>query len=485
MKVVISERTLPGDIETPVSIYLKLRDLSLHSFLLESVIGNEIVGRYSFIGTKPFLIFKASKKGINNKGKSIAEYTIEGFDNLIDTTEDPFMVIQSLSEAEIVIGSGNPSSIPFYGGAVGYLSYDTIRYIERIPDKNPDILNLPEFYFIFPSILVCFDNISKLIKVISIEPILSSEKESTLSGIRKIEEIIEKVKEPLPLILKPKSDTQIEYRSNFKEEEFIKIVEKAKKYIENGDIFQVVLSQRLSFELNVDAFDVYRKLRMINPSPYMYYLNFEDIVISGSSPEMLVKLWDGVLETRPIAGTRPRGKTTEEDRTLEKELLSDKKELAEHIMLVDLARNDLGRISEFGSVKVDEYMIIEKYSHVMHIVSSVKGKVRKDIKPMDAMKNVFPAGTVSGAPKVRAMEIIDELENTRRGPYAGTVMYLGFNGNMDSAITLRTMVAKGKNAYVQAGAGVVYDSLPESEYNETLNKAKAVIKAVEIAAKGG
>ncbi|MGB9621231.1 MAG: anthranilate synthase component I [Brevinematia bacterium] len=484
MKVVISERTLPGDIETPVSIYLKLKDLSLHSFLLESVIGNEIVGRYSFIGTKPFLIFKASKKDTNEKGKSVAEYNIEGFENLTEITEDPFMVIQNLSESEVIVGSGNPFEIPFYGGAVGYLSYDTIRYIERIPDKNPDTLNLPEFYFILPSILICFDNISKFIKVISIEPVVSYQKEALQTGIRKIEEVIEKIREPLSFQSKVLPKTNVEYRSNFKKEEFIKIVEKAKKYIEEGDIFQVVLSQRLSFELNADSFDVYRKLRMINPSPYMYYLNFGDITISGSSPEMLVKLWNGILETRPIAGTRPRGKTLEEDKVLEKELLSDQKELAEHTMLVDLARNDLGRISEFGSVKVEEYMVVEKYSHVMHIVSSVKGKLRQDIKPMEVMKNVFPAGTVSGAPKVRAMEIIDELENIRRGPYAGTVMYLGFNGNMDSAITLRTMIAKGNKVYVQAGAGIVYDSSPESEYNETLNKAKAVIKAVEMASKG-
>lgn len=483
MKVVISEKTLPGDIETPVSLYLKVKDLSLYSFLLESVIGNEIIGRYSFIGTKPFLVFKASKEG-EIKGKSIAKYSLEGVETLIDTTEDPFRILQDISKVEIVKINETSLDIPFYGGAVGYLSYDTIRYIERIPDKNPDNLNLPEFYFIFPSILICFDNIFKSIKIISTEPIISYENEAINTANKKIEEVIDIINSPLKVGNSIKSEPNISWKSNFSKDEFIKIVEKSKKYIENGDIFQVVLSQRLSFELDVDPFEVYRKLRMINPSPYMYFLNFEDTVVAGSSPEMLVKLWNGVVETRPIAGTRPRGKTLEEDKTLEKELLSDQKELAEHIMLVDLGRNDLGRVCEYGSVKVDEYMTIERYSHVMHIVSSVKGKVKKGIEPIEVMKSVFPAGTVSGSPKIRAMEIIDELENIRRGPYSGAVMYLGFNGNMDSAITLRTMVSKGKDAFVQAGAGIVYDSVPESEYLETINKAKAVIRAVELA-KGG
>lgn len=484
MKVVILEKTLPGDIETPVSLYLKLKDLSLHSFLLESVIGNEVVGRYSFIGIKPFLVFKAKKKSEVN-GRSLAEYSIEGIEQVMDTTEDPFEVLQSLSDVEILKGSDKPLDVPFYGGAVGYLSYDTIRYIEKIPDKNPDPFDFPEFYFVFPSILICFDNVSKFIKIISVEPVISYETEAVSTGSRKIEEVIETIKSPLGIVQSYRgSEISISWKSNFDRDEFIKIVEKSKKYIHNGDIFQVVLSQRLNFKLEIDPFEVYRRLRMINPSPYMYHLSFGDIVISGSSPEMLVKVWGREVETRPIAGTRPRGKTPEEDRILEKELLSDEKELAEHVMLVDLGRNDIGRVSEYGSVRVDEYMVIEKYSHVMHIVSSVKGRVSKDRKPIDVMKAVFPAGTVTGAPKIRAMEIIDEFENVRRGPYAGAVMYLGFNGNMDSAIILRTMVAKGNDAFVQAGAGVVYDSVPESEYNETLNKAKVVLRAVELATGG-
>ncbi len=483
MRVVISEKTLSGDLETPVSIFLKIRDQSLYSFLLESVIGNEIIGRYSFIGTKPFLVYKATKKGVE-KGKSIAEYSIDGIETVVSLTNDPFKVLQEISKVEVVRGSGSIDGIPFYGGAVGYISYDTIRYIEKIPDKNPDPYGLPEFFFIFPSVLICFDNVSKVVRIISIEPVLSYESESLNLANRRIEEIIEILNSPLRSSKDFRGEVPITWKSNFSKDEFIKIVEKSKRYIENGDIFQVVLSQRLSFELDIDGFEVYRKLRMINPSPYMYFLSFEDVVIAGSSPEMLVKLWDGVIETRPIAGTRPRGKTPEEDKLLERELLSDQKELAEHIMLVDLGRNDIGRVSEYGSVKVDEYMVVERYSHVMHIVSSVKGKVRKGIEPIEVMKSLFPAGTVSGAPKIRAMEIIDELENIRRGPYSGAVMYLGFNGNMDSAITLRTMVAKGRNAFVQAGAGVVYDSVPESEYYETINKAKAVIKAVELA-KGG
>lgn len=483
MRVVISEKTLSGDLETPVSIFLKIRDQSLYSFLLESVIGNEIIGRYSFIGTKPFLVYKATKKGVE-KGKSIAEYSIDGIETVVSLTNDPFKVLQEISKVEVVRGSGSIDGIPFYGGAVGYISYDTIRYIEKIPDKNPDPYGLPEFFFIFPSVLICFDNVSKVVRIISIEPVLSYESESLNLANRRIEEIIEILNSPLRSSKDFRGEVPITWKSNFSKDEFIKIVEKSKRYIENGDIFQVVLSQRLSFELDIDGFEVYRKLRMINPSPYMYFLSFEDVVIAGSSPEMLVKLWDGVIETRPIAGTRPRGKTPEEDKLLERELLSDQKELAEHIMLVDLGRNDIGRVSEYGSVKVDEYMVVERYSHVMHIVSSVKGKVRRGIEPIEVMKSLFPAGTVSGAPKIRAMEIIDELENIRRGPYSGAVMYLGFNGNMDSAITLRTMVAKGRNAFVQAGAGVVYDSVPESEYYETINKAKAVIKAVELA-KGG
>lgn len=483
MKVVISERTLPGDIETPVSLFLKIRNLSLYSFLLESVIGNEVIGRYSFIGTKPFIVFKAVKKE-EAKGKSVAEYTIEGIETFTDTTDDPFKVLQTLSRGEVLRWYGSSGEIPFYGGAVGYLSYDAVRYIEKIPDKNPDPFNFPEFYFIFPSILVCFDNISKFIKIISIVPVVSYENESISLANRQLDEVMETINSTLEIPKTCKSISPVEWKSNFTKDEFTRIVEKSKRYIENGDIFQVVLSQRLNFEIDVDPFLVYRKLRMINPSPYMYFLNFGDITIAGSSPEMMVKLCNSVIETRPIAGTRPRGKTSEEDKAFEKELLSDHKELAEHIMLVDLGRNDLGKISEYNSVRVDEYMVIEKYSHVMHIVSSIKSKIRKDVEPIEVMKSVFPAGTVSGAPKIRAMEIIDELENVRRGPYAGAIMYLGFNGNMDSAITLRTMIAKGNKAFVQAGAGIVYDSVPESEYMETINKAKVVLKAVEMA-KGG
>jgi len=487
MKVCISEKTLPGDIETPVSIYLKIRDISPFSFLLESVVGNEVIGRYSFIGTKPFDIFKSEKIGVDEKtGKSIAKFHIEGASNVSGETNDPFEILNSLLDVEIVKCSGEPFELPFYGGLVGYISYDAVRYIERIPDKNPSEIDFPDLYFIAPSILICFDNILKLIKIISIEPVTTDERGAMNRGTKAIEEIISRIKEPIDIPIVPfsyKKET-IEWTSNVTKESFIKSVEKAKKYIENGDIFQVVLSQRLSFKLDIDPFNVYRNLRMINPSPYMFFLNFGDIYIAGSSPEMLVKVWDGIIETRPIAGTRPRGKTPNEDKVLEKELLSDEKELAEHIMLVDLARNDLGRVSKYGSVKVNEYMVIEKYSHVMHIVSDVTGELKEGAKSVDVMKSVFPAGTVSGAPKVRAMEIIDKLENIRRGPYAGVITYFSYNGNMDSAITLRTMIAKGNKAYVQAGAGIVYDSIPESEYNETINKAKAVLKAVEMA-KGG
>ncbi len=487
MKVCISEKTLPGDIETPVSIYLKIRDISPFSFLLESVVGNEVIGRYSFIGTKPFDIFRSEKIGTDEKtGKSVAKFYVEGTSNVSGETNDPFEILNSLLDVEVIKCSGEPFELPFYGGLVGYISYDAIRYIEKIPDKNPQEIDIPDLYFISPSILICFDNILKLIKIISIEPVITDERESMNRASKAIEEIISRIKKPIDIPIVPLSHPKgtIDWTSNVTKESFIKSVEKAKKYIENGDIFQVVLSQRLSFNLDIDPFSVYRNLRMINPSPYMFFLNFGDISIAGSSPEMLVKVWNGTIETRPIAGTRPRGKSVDEDKVLEKELLSDEKELAEHIMLVDLARNDLGRVSKYGSVKVNEYMVIERYSHVMHIVSDVTGELKEGAKSIDVMKSVFPAGTVSGAPKVRAMEIIDELENVRRGPYAGAIAYFSYNGNMDSAITLRTMIAKDNKAYVQAGAGIVYDSVPESEYNETMNKAKAVLKAVEMA-KGG
>ncbi len=480
MKVIVSEKTLDGDIETPVSVFFKLRDLSNNIFLLESVVGNEIIGRYSFIGLYPFQVVKVKKIGVEN-GKSVGNFEVEGIENLSMETKDPYSDLQKLAEVEIIKGYGDPFSLPFFGGPVGYISYDAIRYIEAIPDKNIDEFDLPEFYFINPSILIVFDNVTKVIKVVSIEPVLSSERDAMNIGLRKIDEISERILKTTFTPKKVETGGGLEWKSNFRKEDFVKIVEKAKKYIENGDIFQVVLSQRFSFNLDIDPFEVYRKLRMINPSPYMFFLEFEDTRIVGSSPEMLVKLQNGLIETRPIAGTRPRGKTPKEDKSLEDELLRDEKEIAEHVMLVDLARNDIGKVSEFGSVKVEEYMTIERYSHVMHIVSSVKGKAKENVFGMDVMKACFPAGTVSGAPKVRAMEIIDELENVRRGPYAGNVIYLGFNKNMDSAIILRTMIAKGDQAYVQAGAGIVFDSVPESEYIETVNKSKAVMRAIELA----
>ena len=462
-----------ADFETPVSAFTRI-DTGDYGYLLESAEKGEELGRYSFLGSNPSLIFKS-------KGRRV-EIITDG-KKRIQRVSEPLVALKKLmARYKFVKVKGLPR---FVGGLVGYLSYDMVRFFEEIPDENPDDLNLPDTIFLLTDTILIFDHLEHKIKVISNAHVKKNPKKAYQEALRKIENLIGQLRKSTRMkskVQSPKSKVKI--RSNFTKEEFKKKVRRAKEYIKAGDIIQVVLSQRLETKINVNPLDIYRALRTINPSPYMYYLKCKDLKLVGSSPEIMVRAEEGMVEVRPIAGTRPRGKTQKKDRLLEKELLADPKERAEHIMLVDLGRNDVGRVAEFGTVKVNELMVIERYSHVMHIVSDVTGKLRGDRDSFDVLRASFPAGTVAGAPKIRAMEIIDELEPVRRGPYAGAVGYFSFSGNLDTCITIRTIVIKGNQAYIQAGAGIVADSVPEREYQETLNKAKALIKAIEIAQRG-
>ena len=466
-------REILADCETPVSAFTKI-DTGDYAYLLESAEKGEKLGRYSFLGSNPSLIFKS-------KGKRVE--IIKDGKKEVRKVSDPLIALKKLmAQYKFVKVKELPR---FIGGMVGYLSYDMVRSFEKLPDKNPDDLNLPDAIFLLIDTILIFDHLEHKIKVISNAHIKKNPKKAYQEAIGKIEGLISQLRKPTRIKSKVKSQkSKVKIRSNFTKEAFKKSVRKAKEYIRAGDIIQAVLSQRLETKITVDPFDIYRALRTINPSPYMYYLNCATLKLIGSSPEILVRLEEGMVEVRPIAGTRPRGKTEKEDRALEKELFADPKERAEHIMLVDLGRNDVGRIAEFGTVKVNELMVIERYSHVMHIVSAVTGKLKKDRDSFDILRASFPAGTVTGAPKIRAMEIIDELEPVRRGPYAGAVGYFSFSGNLDTCITIRTIVIKESQAYIQAGAGIVADSIPEREYQETINKAKALIKAIEKAEKG-
>lgn len=440
--------------ETPVTAFRKIE--SDYSFLLESIEGGEKIARYSFVGSDPKFVFKSGQD-----------------------KENPFDKLKEfLEQYKAVKIPGLPR---FHGGMVGYIGYDSIRYIEpRIPNKNPDDLKVPDMVFMLSDSLLAFDHVEKKIIIISNAHISSDPEKAYENAILQIKEIETKLKKKVRLSKLKEINKEIEFSSNFSKEEYMSVVDKAKEYITAGDIIQVVPSQRFEAPFTKNGLDAYRVLREINPSPYMYYLKMDDMSLVGSSPEVMVRLEEGDCTIRPIAGTRWRGKSEEEDLALEKELLASEKEIAEHVMLVDLARNDLGRVCEFGSVEVNEKMIVERYSHVMHIVSNVCGKIRPDKDCFDLIKASFPAGTVSGAPKIRAMEIIDELENTRRGPYAGSVCYFGFNGELDSAITIRTILLKNQKAYVQAGGGIVSDSDPSAEYDETCNKAKALLSALEM-----
>jgi len=470
-----------GDLETPVSAYLKMAQDSKYSFLLESVEGEEKVARYSFLAQDPELIFQSKKRQatitkFKKRKPSIAHLKI---------VDSPFSFIREImAQYKFVPVVGLPR---FCGGLVGYISYDTVRFFEDLPQKTRDDLHLPDIILILAKEIIIFDHLSHKIKIVSCVEVPSESSDATKKKIydqatKKIDDLIKKLKRPLVASESaPKTHQEILVKSNMSEPQFEDMVEKAKKDIKNGEIIQIVLSQRFEVKLPTTPLNIYRALRSINPSPYMYYLNFDAIHIIGSSPELLVRCEEGIVETRPIAGTRHRGKDEAEDETLAKELLKDPKEKAEHIMLVDLGRNDLGRVCKQGTVRVSEFMKIEKYSHVMHIVSNVRGDLRKDKDIFDVLQAAFPAGTLSGAPKIRAMEIIEDLETVTRGPYGGCIGYFSFSGNLDTCITIRTIVAKDSKAYLQAGAGIVADSNPKKEYYETINKAKAQIAAMEMA----
>ena len=485
-------RDICADTETPVSAFKKI-DRHDSSFLLESVVGGERIARYSFLGTNPVQIFQADRDGIIIKGgyqKRGDHIRSDDSNKKGETGErgrNPLFALRDLMAGYRPVAlEGLPR---FIGGAVGFVSYDMVRYAERLPEQAPDVLHLPECLFFITDTVLIFDHMTNRIKILSHAYLDDAESDSKSvdrayeEAVARIDGIIQNLKRPLPPIspLEESISGSLPFQSNYEPEDFKNAVRRAKSYITAGDIIQVVLSQRFSTPVSCDPFDIYRSLRLINPSPYMFYLKHHDLRIIGSSPELMVRVEDGLVEERPIAGTRHRGKTEAEDRCLAEDLLADPKERAEHIMLVDLARNDMGRVCEYGSVQCPELMTIERYSHVMHIVSQVTGRISHDHDPYECLIACFPAGTVSGAPKVRAMEIIEETEPSMRGPYAGAVGYFSFSGNMDTCITIRTMIVKDGQAYIQAGAGIVADSDPDKEYQETVNKAMALMDAIRLA----
>ena len=465
-----------ADLDTPGSAYMKIGDGD-YSFLLESVEGGEKWARYCFLGCDPAVV-------VSSKGRNI---TIDENGKRQQSKIESGTPLSAIKE---ILARYNPVDVPglprFSGGAVGFISYDMVRFFEDLPEDTADDLNVPDSQFIITDTMLVFDNISQTIKMVSNAFIESDDLDEVYEQtIKKIGLLEEKLKKPQKISTQANEEVvQPKFESNFEKEKFKGAVDKVKQYILEGDAIQVVLSQRLSFDIKKQAFDIYRALRTVNPSPYMYFLKFGDIEVVGSSPEILVRLEDENVEVRPIAGTRKRGKNEEEDVVLEKDLLQDEKELAEHIMLVDLGRNDLGRVAKISSVEVNESFTVERYSHVMHIVSNVRGILKEGLDCFDVLEATFPAGTVSGAPKIRAMEIIEEMEPNRRGLYAGAVGYIGFSGNMDTAIAIRTLVVKEQTAYLGVGAGIVADSVPESEFEETMNKGRALLKAVELAEKG-
>ncbi len=480
-------REILADLETPVSAYMKVAQGS-HSFLLESVEGGQHIARYSFIGSDPYLVLRL------DGGRAQA---VQGGYKQSLTYSDPLVVLGSYLNAY------KPVRLPdlprFVGGAVGYFGYETVSYFERLPVPEQRDYTLPEGYWMFVDTLLIFDHLRHKIKVLSHVHLDAPDLEAEYRrATERIEALVERLRRPLTAHdLRPASGAPRNYEphsltpadqnsartpvSNVTREQYHANVERAKEYIAAGDIFQVVPSQRFSRPTTADAVTIYRALRTINPSPYMFLLRMGEGDLVGASPELLVRVQEGEVLTHPIAGTRRRGRDLAEDAALAEELLHDEKERAEHLMLVDLGRNDIGRVSEPGTVRVPNFMFVEKYSHVMHLVSHVTGRLRSDMSALDALRACFPAGTVSGAPKIRAMEIIAELEGTRRGVYAGCVGHVGFNGDLDTCIALRTMVVQDGVAYVQAGGGVVADSDPEAEYQESCNKAAALLRAIELA----
>jgi len=453
-------REVAAGSDTPASAFLKVNN-GAYSFLLESVEGGKQAAHYSFIGTEPYRVISTKEE---------------------DKTDPLNLIAEELAKHKPVPVSGLPN---FCGGAVGYLAYETVRRLEELPSPGSDPLALPESIFMFVDTLLIFDHAANKIKIVSHARPDGDADSAYQAAIRKIEDLAKRLEKPLKhpqYLTAPGTPAEpAEISSNLTRAEFEANVEKARQYITEGEAIQIVLSQRLSRRTNAHPFNIYRALRGINPSPYMFFLDLKDFQIIGSSPEILVRAVNGTATTRPLAGTRPRGKTKLEDARLEKELRNDEKERAEHIMLVDLGRNDIGRVSLPGTVKVSELMDVERYSHVMHLVTNVEGKLNPELTTFDALRACFPAGTVSGAPKIRAMEVIAELEPDKRGPYAGCVGYFSFSGNMDTAITIRTIIMTDGTAHVQAGAGIVYDSVPAREYEETLSKARALLKAIEEA----
>jgi anthranilate synthase component 1 len=456
-------KSVIADFLTPVSAYLKLEKDRKYAFLLESVEGGATLGRYSFLGCDPFLVCRYSKG-------------------------QPADFIASLRATLKRYRSVTlPNLPPFTGGAVGYFGYDMVRTVEDIPDTTKDDLGVDDAVLMFYKTILAFDHLKHQIHIISNLLVdeshapLEQQYHEAVEEIRRIERLL---RTPIEMPLIPSGKEAVTVSSNIEKDAYLKSVEIAKEHIAAGDIFQVVLSQRFEVDLKISPFEIYRALRIVNPSPYMYFLKMPDTTIVGSSPEMLVKIRGREVLYRPIAGTRPRGRTESEDEALARELLADEKERAEHIMLVDLGRNDLGRVCKYGTVKVEELMVVERYSHVMHLVSSLRGELMENADLLDTLMACFPAGTVSGAPKVRAMEIINDLETTRRGVYSGAIMYVDFSNNLDSCIAIRTLVARGNKGYVQAGGGIVADSVPENEYMETVNKSRALIRAIDLALGG-
>ncbi|MEM7413594.1 MAG: anthranilate synthase component I [Myxococcota bacterium] len=464
--------------DTPLSLFRRLDD-GRTSFLFESVEGGEKWGRFSFIGTGARAIFRA-------RGHDVEWETDDGIER-VTAPGDPLEVLrEKLAAMEPAHIEGTP--LPrFLGGAVGMVGYDWVRHVESVPDENPDEVEMPDLWFVLPETVVVVDNVRKtasLVRWVAVGP--DTDRDAAYREVTAaLDAVVDTLREPLPA--QPRTGpvrAPMDVHRSMEREEYHDAVKRAKEYIEAGDIFQVVLSQQFRIPLQVDPFTIYRHLRVINPSPYLFFVRCEGPVLIGSSPEILVRLEDGRIDVRPIAGTRPRGRTPEEDLALEEELLADPKELAEHVMLVDLGRNDVGRVAETGSVHVNQYAIIERYSHVMHIVSNVQAKLREGLDWLDLLRATFPAGTLSGAPKVRAMEIIDELETLRRGPYGGCVGYIDYSGNMDTAIAIRTLLVKDGEIYLRAGAGVVADSDPEAEWQETINKGRALVEAIDMAREG-
>jgi anthranilate synthase component 1 len=473
-------KRLTADLETPVSAFLRAAWQQPECFLLESVEGGEQVGRYTFIGLSPY-------KRIVARGRNLA--ITEG-KRTTHVEGDVFTVLRD------ALSGHKPARLkdlpPFTAGAVGFFAYDAVRLIERLPSQAKDELGIPDACLLFFDEVLAFDHVRKEIwLVVTADVTLASPADAYEKAVKRLRRLEKRLSEPLPRLRARKSAGKLKVKHRTRKQDFLAAVEKTREYIAAGDVFQTVLSQRFDIEpglteVGLDAFQIYRALRTVNPSPYMYFLRFsmdgdEPLEVAGSSPELLVKVNNGKIEYRPIAGTRPRGATEEADDELAREMMADEKERAEHVMLVDLGRNDVGRVSDFGSVKVDKLMYVERYSHVMHIVSRIEGRLRSGLTAVDALRACFPAGTLSGAPKVRAMEIIEELEPARRGVYGGAVLYADFSGNLDSCIAIRSLTVKDGKGAIQAGAGIVADSVPELEYQECINKSQAVIRAIERA----